>query len=48
MIELTHAAGNLQLVLPDALAEDLGELRDQVQESILNVYYGRRKGRGNP
>lgn len=48
MIELTHAAGNLQLVLPEALVltESLGELRDQVRESILNVYYGRRLGRG--
>jgi hypothetical protein len=48
MIELTHAAGNLQLVLPEALilTEDLGELRDEVRGSILNAYYGRRQGKG--
>lgn len=44
MIEVTHAAGNRQLVLPEALVLTgaLGEVRRKVCESILGVYYGRR------
>lgn len=38
VIELTHAAGNRQLVLPAAAA--------QIREAILNCYYERRQGKG--
>jgi hypothetical protein len=48
-IELTHAAGNRQLVLPDILVlpERFDNVRDEVGESILNAYYGRRLGKGS-
>lgn len=42
-IELTHAAGNRQLVLPDAF--DFGNVFDEVQQSILDTYYARRLGK---
>jgi Protein of unknown function (DUF4007) len=38
VIEITHAAGNRQLVLPAAPA--------QIREAILNCYYERQQGKG--
>jgi len=43
VIELTHAAGNRQLVLPEAF--DFGDVLDEVQQSILDTYYARRLGK---
>lgn len=39
VIELTHAAGNRQLIVPAAL--------DEIRQSILRVYYRRRSGGGS-
>ena len=46
IIELTHAAGNRQLVLPDAF--DFENVLDGVQQSILDTYYARRLGKAEP
>jgi Protein of unknown function (DUF4007) len=45
-IELTHAAGNRQLVLPEAcfMTGELETVSSEIRESILNLYYDRRWG----
>lgn len=47
-IELTHAAGNRQLVLPEALVltGDLEETSNKIRKASLDAYYDRRLGTG--